>query len=463
MANEEQLSILKQGSEAWNKWREENPDQLIDLEDARLYGQILSHANFRESNLRRADLSGAKLDNTNFYLADLRQANLAEADLTWANLAGAKLNEAILYQAILNRADVREADLTKANLSSADLREALLYQTNFHQAVLDHANLNKVDIRESNLSQAELNYADMQGARLDESDLSGAKCVLTNLSFAALYGANLREAELRETDLSYARLGQADLRGATLLFANLHESNLDEADLSEATLINTNLAKSSINLAVISRSRIHGVNFNDIEGEFKEQDDLNISFEADSKITVDNVFIAHFVSQILKRREFRDVFESWASRVVLLVGRFDPPKRNIILEVLKSGLREYNLLPLVYHLDHPEDPDFMKKIGMLAGISCFMIVDVTNPKSSPLKMAKPMPEIQAPIMPIIQQGEGPITMFADLHEDCEFVLDTVSYNSMNELMRKLKPNIIDPAIGKYDELRLIKAKTPTVI
>ena len=31
MANEEQLSILKQGVEVWNKWRKENPNVRIDL------------------------------------------------------------------------------------------------------------------------------------------------------------------------------------------------------------------------------------------------------------------------------------------------------------------------------------------------------------------------------------------------------------------------------------------------
>jgi len=31
MANEEHLKILKQGVEAWNKWREENPDIEPDL------------------------------------------------------------------------------------------------------------------------------------------------------------------------------------------------------------------------------------------------------------------------------------------------------------------------------------------------------------------------------------------------------------------------------------------------
>ena len=30
MANQEQLSILKQGVDVWNKWREENPHTIID-------------------------------------------------------------------------------------------------------------------------------------------------------------------------------------------------------------------------------------------------------------------------------------------------------------------------------------------------------------------------------------------------------------------------------------------------
>ena len=34
MANEEQLKILKQGVDVWNKWREENPNVMIDLEQA---------------------------------------------------------------------------------------------------------------------------------------------------------------------------------------------------------------------------------------------------------------------------------------------------------------------------------------------------------------------------------------------------------------------------------------------
>ena len=47
MANEEHLKILKQGAEAWNQWREKNPEITPDLSKA---------------DLIEADLTGAKLD-----------------------------------------------------------------------------------------------------------------------------------------------------------------------------------------------------------------------------------------------------------------------------------------------------------------------------------------------------------------------------------------------------------------
>jgi hypothetical protein len=41
MANQEQLAILKQGVEVWNKWREENPEVKIDLRGVNLSGADL--------------------------------------------------------------------------------------------------------------------------------------------------------------------------------------------------------------------------------------------------------------------------------------------------------------------------------------------------------------------------------------------------------------------------------------
>ena len=49
MGNENQIRILQEGTEAWNKWRRENPDEHIDL---------------TEANLRKANLSTSQVGST---------------------------------------------------------------------------------------------------------------------------------------------------------------------------------------------------------------------------------------------------------------------------------------------------------------------------------------------------------------------------------------------------------------
>jgi hypothetical protein len=56
MANEEHVSLLRQGVEAWNKWRRENPDLCPDLG-----GVTLSEANLTGADLTDADLTGCRI------------------------------------------------------------------------------------------------------------------------------------------------------------------------------------------------------------------------------------------------------------------------------------------------------------------------------------------------------------------------------------------------------------------
>lgn len=110
------LSILREGVEAWNEWRERNPKVVPGLN-----GTDLRRGSFREANLSRTDLSGANLSE-----ADLRQANLREANLSGADLSKADLRRANLCEADLSGADLSQADLVGANLTGArlDLHEA---------------------------------------------------------------------------------------------------------------------------------------------------------------------------------------------------------------------------------------------------------------------------------------------------------------------------------------------------
>ncbi|MDJ0572859.1 MAG: pentapeptide repeat-containing protein [Pleurocapsa sp. MO_192.B19] len=66
MANEEQLAILNQGVEVWNKWREENPKIIPDLKGAKLRDKHLNKANFSKADIRSADFTKANLTDANF-------------------------------------------------------------------------------------------------------------------------------------------------------------------------------------------------------------------------------------------------------------------------------------------------------------------------------------------------------------------------------------------------------------
>jgi hypothetical protein len=46
----------------------------------------------------------------------------------------------------------------------------------------------------------------------------------------------------------------------------------------------------------------------------------------------------------------------------------------------------------------------------------------------------------------------------DLQKKYDWVMDTLYYDSIEALIKALKPAIIDPAVEKHNELRLIKAQ-----
>ena len=482
MANQEQLAILKQGVEVWNKWRGENPNTEIDLSKADLHEAylvkvdlhraILGGANLRESDLREADLHeadlhGANLRRVNLYRANLCESDLGEASLGRADLRRTNLNKANLSKANLFRADFRNANLSEVNLNRAEMNEANLGETNLSGADLTGANLSEANLSESNLTranlsaaylfEADLSEADLTEANLVESDLFEANLTEANLTAADLKAANLREADLHRTDFRKANLSEAIFSGANLNEANLSGADLTKADLSFAILVGT-----SINKARISGISIYGISVWDLNGEFEEQKDLIITRKGEPIITVDNIKVAQFIYLILNNEEVRDVLNTLTSKSVLILGRFAPPERKAILDALRNKLREYNLLPIVFDFDRPTDKDFTETIKTLAGLSHFVIADVTNPKSSPLELQATVPDYQIPFVPIIQEGENPFAMMIDLQKKYNWVLDTVSYDSIETLIQALKPAIIDPAIEKHNELRLIKAREPKI-
>ena len=94
---------------------------------------------------------------------------------------------------------------------------------------------------------------------------------------------------------------------------------------------------------------------------------------------------------------------------------------------------------------------------VLAGLSSFVIVDITNPRSAPLELQATVPEYMIPFVPIIQEGEQPFAMFKDLWLKHEWVLRPISYTSPEELAQGLDKGIVEPALAKFKELMKRKA------
>ncbi len=91
MANNEQIELLKQGTQVWNAWRADHSEAAVDLSDGALRGLDLAGADLSGADLRRADLRGANLSGAKLRDADLEGANLFKATIEGADLDRADL------------------------------------------------------------------------------------------------------------------------------------------------------------------------------------------------------------------------------------------------------------------------------------------------------------------------------------------------------------------------------------
>lgn len=216
MANRQHVSMLKQGSGAWNAWRKQNPDLKPDLREAALAGMALCDADLSSANLTEADLSGA----------DLRSANLAGATLWGAALPNTQLSQADLSFADLTYADLSHADLIAARLWKADLTAARLLQAN-----LENANLSTATLRESDLSAATLNGANLNYALLIETNLKQAS--LTGCSVHNICAWDVRLDESVQSDLIITLPNEPTITVDTLELAQFLSLLLNQRQLQQ--------------------------------------------------------------------------------------------------------------------------------------------------------------------------------------------------------------------------------------
>jgi uncharacterized protein YjbI with pentapeptide repeats len=318
----------------------------------------------------------------------------------------------------LNGADLRGTDLRGANLIEANLTKA-----NLAKAILTKANLAKAILIEAEISEAILRGADLCGALLR----SGSP---------HRWGANLWKADLSESSLAKANLSYANLRAADLAYADLSGVNLIQADFTDATL---------------SGCRVYGSSVWNVRLQGTKQDSLIITPVEEAEITVDTLEIAQFIYLLVNNPTIRHVIDTIAKKAVLILGRFTP-ERKAILELLRDELRSRGYVPILFDFQKPDSKDLTETVSILAHLSRFVLVDLTDPSSTPYEVGTIAGNCITPLQPLVLETKHEFAMFADLQRRYHWVLPIYHYKDADDLRASLDTKIIIAVEQKAQEL-----------
>jgi uncharacterized protein YjbI with pentapeptide repeats len=430
MANPEHLKILDQGVEVWNKWREDKPDITPDLSGANLSGADISdRRNFTKlmipwpeqirliiKKAKQRD-SRVSLYNRKFKTAREHGINLTNTDLQEANLS-----EAILIGANFTSAILREANLEEAILPWSSLTNARLMGATFNNAILSYSHLYKTWLFEIEFNNAVLRYANFEGSTLSEVQLEGANLTRAMFPFCQIDNTNFTEARIRAVNFQAACLRNVDFTRAK-----------------------------------ITRCQVYGIATWDLNTDQAIQADLDIVYGLSDPITVDNIELAQFIYLILKSPKIRDVIDTITSKVVLILGRFNPERKRI-LDSIREELRKRNYVPVMFDFERPASRDFIETASTLAHLAKFTIVDLTAPRSVQHELADIVPHLAIPVKPLLLAGKRSIWGTASSLWKYPWMMDITRYKDISDLMGKFTTEVIDPSEAKAAELIATKGR-----
>ena len=222
--------------------------------------------------------------------------------------------------------------------------------------------------------------ADLEGARLNDALLMDAKLRDANLRNASLRQAKI-EGDKRFTYPSHIVVG-ADLTGATLASADL-----TGAQIWDSSLVGVNLSNANITGSTIVNTRVHGVSIWDLRGKPNRQSQLIVTTRA-GRLEFNDLRAAVFANLLRNGLSLGDVVSISGKVSVLVLGRFtddnENDNRKLVLAGVRRKLETLGFNPVVFDFERPDDRDLTETIVSLAGMSLFVIADLTKPRSVPL-------------------------------------------------------------------------------
>lgn len=239
-----------------------------------------------------------------------------------------------------------------------------------------------------------------------------------------------------------ANLSKADLRGANLGGADLTETDLRGADLAGAQLCYAHLVGTKLENANLTGCRIYGISTWGLKLEGANQSNLIITPPGEPVITVDNLEVAQLIYLLLENKKIRDVIDTIATKVVLILGRFTE-ERKAVLDGIRERLRYHDYSPVLFDFEEPLSRNKTETISTLAHMASFIIADITDAKSIPQELQSIIPNLPSvPVQPLLQASAEEYGMF-DGYKHYPWVIEIHRYQDIDDLLKSLGEVIVN--------------------
>jgi hypothetical protein len=153
----------------------------------------------------------------------------------------------------------------------------------------------------------------------------------------------------------------------------------------------------------------------------------------------------------------------FARRSVLILGRFGDRRKPVLQAVSdrlkRAGGGEGGYQPILFDFDRPPDRDLTESVLGLAGLSRFIVADLTEPRGVPAELQQIVPNLPSvPVKPLLQAGHEPYANFENIARR-DGVLPPFVYRDIGHLMARFETSVIRPAEKQVARVRAKYART----
>lgn len=313
-----------------------------------------------------------------------------------------------------------------------------LRDVNFVEQFSSHNFSGLPEFHSVDFSNVDFNCSSLRNSTFCDCNFDGSKITFSDLVDAYFQSCSFKNVNMRVCKIGDAHFIDCIFVDSDLSYCSAENTSFQGSTFKNTALENISFVESDFSNTVLDECRVYGISSWDLNLQNSKQQDLIITKDGSPKITVDNIELAQFLYLMINNSNLRKIISTIISKVVLILGNFSPERKRI-LDNIRSQLRTYDLIPVMFDFNKPASRNLTETVITLASMSKFIIADITSPRSIPHELAtliKEFPSIA--VYPIIQEYETEYGMFQDLAA-YPWVKEIRRYNSqtIDEVVRTI--------------------------